>query len=123
MFHTHTQQTPKQVPPVSLTIDDNGVASVSFGKHESPSVSNYLQETAFEEEEEQVLHGSYQSFDVTATPTPQLYSVRAPYGMTRSSTMPVYTRIRTPTGVSRFCNPHPTSGPMTPALYSRKIRN
>jgi Zinc finger, C2H2 type len=119
MFHTNTQQTPKQVPPPSLVMDDNGVASVSFIKRESPS-SAYLQETAFDEEDD-IVEG-YQPFDVTGTPTPQLYSVNSPYGMTRSNTMPSSTPTRTPT-VPRFYHPYQTSGPMTPVSYSRQLRN
>jgi len=113
MYHA-PQQTPKQaVPPPSLVTNDNGVATVSFIKREASSAS-YLQENAFEEEEEEDSL-SYPTFDVTSTPTP-LYQMASPYGMTRSNTMPSSTPTRTPTANPRFYHPY---APVTPASYPR----
>lgn len=106
----HPYQTPKQVAPPSLMIDDNGVASVSFIKRESPSAT-YLHEAAFEDEEDDMM------FPLDHT---QLYPMTSPYGMTRSNTMPSSTPVRTPTNAPRFYHPY---APVTPASYSRHIRN
>src|SRR5271170_2094674 len=67
MYHPH--QTSKQVAPPSLMIDDNGVASVSFIKRESPSPS-YLDEGAFDDDEDDMMG----PLDNT-----QLYSMSSPY--------------------------------------------
>jgi Zinc finger, C2H2 type len=103
----HSAQTPKTDPPLSLVMDDNGVASVSFIKREP-----FLQET-FEKEDEIM----YTTFDVQSTPTP--YPMSSPYEMTRSNTMPVSTPTRTPVAGSRLYHPY---APMTPASY-QNIRN
>lgn len=108
MYHPH--QTPKQVAPPSLMIDANGVASISFIKRESPSTA-YLHEAVFEDEEEDMMV----QLDHT-----QLYSMTSPYGMTRSNTMPSGTPVRTPTNAPRLYHPY---APVTPASYSRHIRN
>lgn len=113
MYHSTVLQTPKQVPPPALVMDDNGVASISFIKRESPS-SAYLQENSFEDESI-----SYSTFDVNSTPTP-VYPMTSPYGMTRSNTIPSSTPTRTPTDGSRFYHPY---APMTPASYPRHTRN
>src|SRR5579862_6033050 len=110
MYHA-SQQTPKQsITPPSLVTNDNGVATVSFIKRE-PS-SSYLQENAFEEEDDAI---AYTNFDVTSTPTP-VYPMTSPYGMTRSNTMPSSTPTRTPTAAPRFYHPY---APVTPASYPR----
>ena len=114
VYHSGILQTPKQAPPPALVMDDNGVASISFIKRESPS-SAYLQENSFEEDESI----SYQQFDVNSTPTP-IYPMTSPYGMTRSNTINTSTPTRTPTDVPRFYHPY---APMTPASYPRYSRN
>lgn len=106
----HPHQTPKQVAPPSLMIDDNGVASVSFIKRESPSAS-YFHEAAFDDEEDDMMA----HLDHT-----QLYPMSSPYGMTRSNTMPSSTPVRKPTNTPRLYHPY---APVTPASYSRHIRN
>jgi len=106
----HPHQTPKQVAPPSLMIDDNGVASVSFIKRESPSAS-YLHEAAFDDEEDDMMAPLNHT---------QLYPMSSPYGMTRSNTMPSSTPVRKPTNTPRLYHPY---APVTPASYSRHIRN
>lgn len=112
MYHSTVLQTPKQVAPPALVMDDNGVASISFIKRESPS-SAYLDEDTFEEESM-----TYPTFDVNSTPTP-VYPMTSPYGITRSNTISASTPTRTPE-VPRFYHPY---APMTPASYPRHTRN
>lgn len=116
-------QTAKQVPPPSLVMDDNGVASVSFVKREPASPSSYLREGAFaEDEEEEEATISAPAFSLNDTP---LYPMSSPYIMVRSNTMPPSAPTRTPTNVPRFYHPSaagiPAAAPVTPASYPRNI--
>jgi hypothetical protein len=122
MYHS----TPRQVAPPSLVMDDNGVASVSFlkAKVEPASPSSYLQDGAFEDDEDEDESSmSAPSFSMTNTP---IYPMPSPYGMTRSNTDPSSTPTRTPTSVPNFYHPYaagtPVAAPMTPASYPRHIR-
>jgi len=112
-------QTPKQVPPPSLVMDDNGVASVSFVKRGPPSPSCYLQEGAFEEdEEEEDTTMPPPVFSLTNTP---VYPMSSPFDMTMPSSAPTHT----PANVPQFCHPYaaetPIAPPATPAANLRKI--
>jgi len=118
-------QTPKQVPPPSLVMDDNGVASVSFVKRGPPSPSSYLQEGAFEDdEEEDETTISVPAFSFTNTP---LYPISSLYGMSRSNTLPSSTPTHTPTNISQFCHPYtegtPVGPPVTQASNPRHIHS
>jgi len=116
-------QTPKQVPPPSLVMDDNGVASVSFVKRGPPSPSCYLQDGAFEEDEEE--EGTTMSAPVFSLSNTPVYPVSSPFDPTRSNTMPSSASTHTPANVPQFCHPYaaatPIAPPATPGANPRQI--